>query len=200
MRSKEKDRLAVCVFVIAAYILSVSVYVYAVKSLENFVSRPLALDPLSYRDAMSRLAGHVHIVTTAEGSVRRGVTITAACSVSDDPPTVLVCLNLANPRNRIFVESGRFALNVLAADQMDLAHVFSGRDGIEPELRFDYGNWTTLSTGAPVLSRALAAFDCEIIDSKAIATHMVLFGKVMAMEIGDPREALVYFHRDYHTL
>ena len=46
------------------------------------------LDPLTYRDAMSRLAGHVHIVTAAHAGVRRGVTITAACSVSDDPATL----------------------------------------------------------------------------------------------------------------
>ena len=77
---------------------------------------------------LSRLAGHVHIVTAAHAGVRRGVTITAACSVSDDPATLLVCLNGANPRNDIFTESGNFALNLLGADQMDLAHVFSGQE------------------------------------------------------------------------
>lgn len=56
------------------------------------------LDAALYRDAMARYAGHVQIVTTALGSERRGVTITAACSVSDNPPTVLVCLNNSNPK------------------------------------------------------------------------------------------------------
>jgi hypothetical protein len=70
--------------------------VYVLKTyidLETAVLDKTQLDPLTYRDAMSRLAGHVHIVTAAHKGVRRGVTITAACSVSDDPATLLVCLN-----------------------------------------------------------------------------------------------------------
>ncbi|MDQ0320459.1 cob(II)yrinic acid a,c-diamide reductase [Pararhizobium capsulatum DSM 1112] len=160
----------------------------------------LALDPVSYRDAMSQLAGHVHIVTTAEGEARRGVTITAACSVSDDPATLLVCLNQANVRNDIFLTSGCFALNVLGADQIGLANVFSGREPIEPEYRFDHGDWGTLLTGAPSLNGAMAVFDCEVIDVKRIATHMVLFGKVVAMQTAEAREALVYLNRGYRSV
>ena len=164
------------------------------------MSHTLALDPVSYRNAMSRLAGHVHIVTTGDDRERRGVTITAACSVSDEPATVLVCLNLANPRNHVFLTSGHFALNVLGAEQQKLANIFSGRDGVDPERRFDHGHWTTLATGAPVLSNALAVFDCKLTDYKSVATHMVLFGEVAAMRVSDPRAALVYFHRDYNSL
>lgn len=158
------------------------------------------LDPLLYRDAMSRLAGHVHIVTAAHDGVRRGVTITAACSVSDDPATVLVCLNSANPKNALFVKSGGFALNLLGADQMDLAHVFSGKRDIAPSARFEHGTWSTLQTGAPVLEDAVAAFDCRIIDVKTVATHMVLFGAVVGVTLGNRRPALVYLDRDYRTL
>ena len=111
------------------------------------------LDPLTYRDAMSRLAGHVHIVTAAHEGERRGVTITAACSVSDSPATLLVCLNSANPRNDIFARSGSFALNLLGADQMDLAQMFSGRNSIDPAARFEHGTWDELKTGAPILAR-----------------------------------------------
>lgn len=164
------------------------------------MSPELAPDPAVYRDAMSRLAGHVQIVTTGDDVERRGVTITAACSVSDDPATVLVCLNAANPRNEIFLKSGRFALNVLAADQVDLANVFSGRDAIDPQSRFDNGEWSVLETGAPVLSNALAVFDCKLVDVKTVATHMVLFGEVVAVRTSEPRDGLVYFRRDYKTV
>lgn len=158
------------------------------------------LDPLAYRDAMSRLAGHVHIVTAAHGGERRGVTITAACSVSDNPATLLVCLNGANPRNAIFSDSGSFALNLLGADHLDLANIFSGRQAIDATDRFEHGTWGRLKTGAPILAEAVAAFDCRLIDIKTVATHVVLFGEVVAVTLGEQRPALIYLDRDYRTL
>ena len=69
------------------------------------------IDGAQYRDAMAHFAGHVHVVTTDGAAGRRGVTVIAACSVSDRPPTVLVCLNRENDANDLFVENGVFALN-----------------------------------------------------------------------------------------
>lgn len=177
--------------------------VYVLKTyidLEIAVLDKTQLDPLTYRDAMSRLAGHVHIVTAAHEGVRRGVTITAACSVSDDPATLLVCLNGANPRNDIFSDSGSFALNLLGAEQLDLAHVFSGKNHVDPSERFSHGTWGELKTGAPILNEAVAAFDCRLIDIKTVATHIVLFGQVVAVTLGQQKPALVYLDRDYRTL
>ena len=70
---------------------------------------------------MAQSAGYVQLVTTEHGGVRRGVTVTAACSVSDEPPIVFVCLNRSNPNNRIFLESGLFALNTLAVQHQAMA-------------------------------------------------------------------------------
>lgn len=158
------------------------------------------LDPPLYRDAMARYAGHVQIVTTAFEGERRGVTITAACSVSDNPAMVLACLNVSNPRNEIFRKSGHFALNALGADQADLANVFSGRDPSIPGDRFSEGRWGELVTGSPVLTDALAAFDCRLIEIKVMATHMVLFGEVVGLVHGPHKPALVYMDRNYHSL
>ncbi|HVK92613.1 MAG TPA: flavin reductase [Mycoplana sp.] len=157
-------------------------------------------EPPLYRDAMSRYAGHVQIVTTAYEGERRGVTITAACSVSDSPAMVLACLNVSNPRNDIFGKSGHFALNALAADQIELANVFSGRDPSIPGDRFSEGNWTELVTGSPILVGALASFDCRLIEMKVMATHMILFGEVMGLAYGPEKPALIYMDRDYRTL
>ena len=73
------------------------------------------IEPRHYRDAMARFAGAVHVVTTDGPAGKRGVTAIAACSVSDNPPTVLVCLNRENPNNDSFVKNGVFALNTLCA-------------------------------------------------------------------------------------
>lgn len=158
------------------------------------------LDATVYRDAMARYAGHVQIVTTALGDLRRGVTITAACSVSDNPPMVLACLNNGNPNNGIFFESGVFALNTLGSGSRALADAFAGRNSLTAEERFALGRWTTLQTGAPVLADAHVSFDCRVVDQKVTNTHTVLFGEVVAIHFGGNDEALIYLDRGYRTL
>jgi cob(II)yrinic acid a,c-diamide reductase len=158
------------------------------------------IEPQSYRDAMSRFAGAVHVVTTDGPAGRRGTTIIAACSVSDEPPTVLACLNRHNPNNDLFVRNGNFALNTLAVKHEPMAVAFSGVTGLATEERFAFGHWDALSTGAPTLTDAVAVFDCELIDSKDIATHRVLFGRVTGLRIGDNLRPLIYHDRAYHVL
>ena len=60
------------------------------------------VEPLHYRDAMARFAGAVHVLTTDGPAGRRGTTVIAACSVSDNPPTVLVCVNRENRSNDLY--------------------------------------------------------------------------------------------------
>lgn len=154
----------------------------------------------AYRDAMSRFAGAVHVVTTDGPAGRRGATVIAACSVSDSPPLVLVCLNRENAKNDAFFANGNFALNTLAAGQRPVAEAFSGQSGLLPEQRFAAAEWTTIATGAPVLAGALAVFDCEIVEAKDLATHRVLFGKVTGIAIGDNFRPLIYHDRGYRLI
>ncbi|PDT84449.1 flavin reductase family protein [Sinorhizobium sp. BJ1] len=167
---------------------------------ERDVLEKTRLDPISYRDTMSRLSHHVQLITAADDIERRGVTITASCSVSDDPPTILACLNAANPRNDIFSRSGGFALNILGGQHVALAHAFSGRDQLDMDRRFALGRWTRLATGAPILADAIAAFDCRLIEVKIMATHAILFGEVVDVHIGEKTPPLIYVDRGYRTL
>ena len=156
--------------------------------------------PQAYRDAMSHFAGAVHLVTTNGVAGRRGATVIAACSVSDTPPMVLVCVNRENPKNDAFVKNGNFALNTLAARHEPVAVAFSGVTGLPPEERFALAEWEVLSSGAPTLTDAVAVFDCELVDTKELATHRVMFGKVTGLRIGDNLRPLIYHGRSYHVL
>jgi cob(II)yrinic acid a,c-diamide reductase len=168
--------------------------------MENDVLSAPGIEPKLYRDAMARYAGHVQIVTTALGEMKRGVTITAACSVSDNPATVLVCLNRHNPHNDIFVESGVFALNTLASHHKPLADAFSGLTHLEEMDRFALAEWDELVTGAPALKDAIATYDCRIVDTKAMSTHNVFFGEVVGLRLGGQDQSLVYMDRSYHAI
>ncbi len=158
------------------------------------------IGPQAYRDAMAKFAGHVHVVTTDGPGGLRGATVTAACSVSDAPPTVLVCLNRENPKNEAFLVNGNFALNTLGEQHQALATAISGLSGLPVAERFALGRWDTISTGAPTLADAVAVFDCELIDTKDLATHRVLFGKVTGLRIGDNLRPLLYYDRGYTLL
>ncbi len=158
------------------------------------------IEPKEYRNAMARYAGHVQIVTTAHAGERRGVTITAACSVSDNPATVMICLNHSNPSNAIFEKAGIFALNSLAERHRFLADAFAGFTKQSAEERFALAEWESLVTGAPVLKDAIASYDCRISDTKRMSTHTVYFGEVVGLKVEEASPALVYLDRGYHSL
>ncbi len=153
-----------------------------------------------YRDAMSQFAGAVHAVTTDGPSGLRGATVTAATSVTDNPPTVLVCINNTNPRNSAFLENGVFAINTLKEQHLDLSRALAGEGGLSVEDRFALGSWCDLETGAPVLEDALASFDCRLVKSVEFGTHTILIGKVAALQIGNGGRPLLYHDRGYRVL
>jgi cob(II)yrinic acid a,c-diamide reductase len=162
------------------------------------IAKDQKIEPLAFRNAMSHFAEAVHILTTDGPAGRRGVTISAVCSVSDNPATMLVCLNRNHEFNHLFIENGVFALNTLSFQQQALSEAFSGKGELAQEERFALGDWHTLQTGAPVLTNALASFDCRIIASHEVATHYVIYGKVSAINFGDRGRSLIYLNRSYH--
>lgn len=169
------------------------------SGLEAAVARRAAhpVDAVLFRDAMSRLGAAVHVVTTAGSGGRAGITATAVCSVSDNPPTLLLCLNRSNRSTPVFEANGVFCVNTLGAEEENVADVFAGRTRCSMEERFDAGDWLTLRTGSPVLRSAVMAFDCRAVEVKEVATHNIVFGAVEAVHMGEPGPALVYHDRIY---
>lgn len=163
-----------------------------------FIAKDPKIEPLAFRNAMSHFAEAVHVVTTDGPAGRRGVTISAVCSVSDNPATMLVCLNREHESNHIFIENKVFALNTLSFGHMALSEAFSGKGSLSQADRFALGEWQTLQTGAPVLADALASFDCRIIETHEVATHYVVYGRVTALKGGGDGQSLVYLDRSYH--
>src|SRR5438067_10971701 len=78
-------------------------------------------EPAAFREAMSRLGAAVHVITTAGPGGKTGATATAVCSVSDAPPTLLMCLNRRRQTNPVVVENGVFCVNTLGHDGADIA-------------------------------------------------------------------------------
>jgi flavin reductase len=161
-----------------------------------------ATDPagIAFREGMSRVASAVHIVTTDGPAGPAGFTATAVTSVSDHPPTMLVCLNRSSQSRDRLIANGVFCVNTLAAGFGDLADIFAGRTGVHLEARFRAGAWGKLATGAPWLEAAAVAFDCRLTEVKDVATHHVIFGEVVGVRTGGDAPSLVWLHRAYRTL
>ncbi|NHN87085.1 flavin reductase [Acetobacter conturbans] len=147
---------------------------------------------------MARLGAAVTVVTTGTLENPTGFTASAVCSVTDDPPTILVCLKRASRVRSAFQEGAPMCVNVLASSQQHLSDRFAGP--LENLERFAAGHWTTLATGAPVLEEAISSLDCQIDRIVEVGTHSVLFGQVRAVRLGGAVPALVYFNRAYHHL
>ena len=152
-------------------------------------------DAESFKSGMRHLAAHVCLITTVgPDGLRNGLTATAVCSVSADPPTLLCCVHRQIPPFQAIRSSGIFAVNVLGTKDVALAERFAA-PGIQGEARFQTGIWTVLTTGAPVLESALAIFDCRLTRLEEVATHGILFGEILAVRSQPPNtEALLYAH------
>lgn len=150
-----------------------------------------------YRDCMSRFAGTVNIITTDGEAGKRGVTVSAATSVSDNPPSILFCLNQDRVENSWFEKNGVFAMNTLCKSHEKLARAFAGEGHLDMPSRFNLGDWETIETGAPVLKGARMSLDCKIVDVQKIATHFVIIGEVLGYNLDALDSALVYLDRSY---
>ncbi len=150
-----------------------------------------------FRDAMSRVAGHVHIIATSGPAGLGGVTATAVTSVSDAPPSMLVCLNANSVTLQRIRENGVFSINALAASHEAAARVFSGGGGLEGAQRFRQDDGWLMDGLSPRIKDALAQFQCEVADITAVGSHVVLVGRVVSAAAGADLPPLMYHRREY---
>jgi flavin reductase len=156
--------------------------------------------PEQFREAMSHVAGAVHVITTSDGRRRAGFTATAVTAVSDHPPTILVCANAGSASTDALIANGNFAVNTLAFDDESIAEIFAGRTELSGDARFRDHAWEKLVTGAPILPTSLVSLDCRVLRADLVGTHYVLIGEVLASREGRARRALVYHERVFHAL
>ena len=158
------------------------------------------MDRTEFRNAMARLGAAVNIVTTDGPAGRAGFTASAVCSVTDDPPTLLVCMNRGSSAAAAVQGNGVLCVNTLGAGHEDISNTFAGFTGLEGPDRFGYGRWDVLETGAPVLLDAAVSFDCRISEVLEKGTHSVLFAEVVQVRASEAVGGLIYYSRGYHVV
>lgn len=153
----------------------------------------------AFRNAMASLPASVNIITTAGAHGTGGLTVTAASSVTDTPPTVLVCVNRDSALHPVFLGNGRLALNVLADTQDQLALHFAGVTKVTMAERMSWDIWEERD-GIPVLRDAVARLVGRVTSAVEIGTHSVLFVEIDDVDSADTAAGLVYFRRTFRPV
>ncbi|AIO34523.1 flavin reductase [Burkholderia pseudomultivorans] len=153
-----------------------------------------------FRNAMASLGAPVNVITTDGPHGRCGITASAVCSVTDTPPTMLVCINQSSYVHDVLLSNGRACINVLGAHAQELARVFAGMAGCSMDERFARCGSRPGALQLPVLDDAIASLEGCIVDSKKVGSHSVLFVQVEHIGLREDGDGLVYFGRQFHRL
>lgn len=148
--------------------------------------------PQRFKDAMRELAGAATIITAGTGADAAGLTATAVCSLSMEPPRLLVCINRSGATFAALLASNEFRVNILGAEQQGLAAEFAGRTGKSGAEKFAAATWERPDDEPPRHVDALASVHCQVHAMTILGTHAIVIGDVVHSQIGKPGAALIY--------
>lgn len=149
-----------------------------------------------FRHALGRFASGVTVITSkdAEGNLH-GITVSAFCSVSLEPPLILICIDKNTGSHHALTETDSFVVNILREDQQHISDRFAS---------FLHSKFETLEYHAgiddlPVLEDALANLECRLVNSHPNGDHTIFVGQIEHATVHDG-EPLVYWHGNYRKL
>lgn len=156
-----------------------------------------------YKQTMRHLAGAVSVITVAHEGERGGLTATSVASVAAEPAELLVCINQSTDTWRLLERCGRFAVNVLTAEQIDVAERFAGVGQLHGDARYGDDDWMQTESGVWVLKSAAAALACSVDEVILRHSHALILGRVHEV-FHQPAETaaqpLVYWQGQFASL
>ncbi len=156
------------------------------------------MDSASFKSALACFASGVTVVTApGNGAGPIGITVSSFCSVSLEPPLVLVCLDNGTGAIEQFADpDAAFAINVLAENQSSLSNDFAG-----PQTYDMHGHAHDVgASGVPCLAGVAAVLDCRLHAVHDGGDHRIVVGRVVDLRVDRDKRPLVYFHSSYHRL
>jgi len=154
---------------------------------------PTSFGGQEFRQAVGSFATGVTVVTTNSGDEKFGMTANSFTSVSLDPPLVLVCAISGTEGSAVIARNGRFAVNILAADQEPLSRFFASKDrprGLDAFRDIAHSDGVT---GCPIIDDCAGHLDCLLQVSYEAGDHIIFIGEVQALAV-DPEKTPLVFH------
>jgi len=140
----------------------------------------MAIEKGFFRQVAGQFATGVTVVTTCSQGKPAGITVNAFCSVSLEPPLVLVCIDLISLTLPAIRESGSFAVNILTNEQEEFSRCFAGSTEERYE-HFCHASFHIAATGAPIIDDVLAFIDARVVAEYPAGDHVIFLGQVEAM-------------------
>jgi flavin reductase (DIM6/NTAB) family NADH-FMN oxidoreductase RutF len=150
-----------------------------------------------FREVFRRWPSGAAVVTSCTGGRPHGMVVGSFCSLSLEPPLVMVSAGTATKMHDIIDRQGLFAVSILSHEQVAIFDRFAGFDRNFDHDRFAGLTTTTAVTGMPVLPDALAWVDCRVVDRHLGRGYTIFVGEVVAAALGEAAEdsPLIYFRR-----
>jgi 3-hydroxy-9,10-secoandrosta-1,3,5(10)-triene-9,17-dione monooxygenase reductase component len=147
-----------------------------------------------FRDVLGRFASGVTVVTSISRGAPVGLTCQAFSSVSLNPPLVMFIPAKTSRAWPAIQRSGKFCVNLLAADQAELSNQMASR-GVD---KFAHVSWQPApSTGSPVIEGTLGYVDCQIHQVHEAGDHHIVVGRVLDLGLHDAEQPLLFFEGQY---
>lgn len=159
----------------------------------------MSIDAADYRSIVGRFATGVTVVTSAVDGRLHGMTANAFTSVSLHPLLLLVCVEKTAHGHDQLAACGRFAANILSAEQEELSNLFAAHT--EPEQgRLQGAAYHMGPHGAPLLDGCLAYIECEVADRFPGGDHTIFIGRVLGGEVLSEESPLLFYEGKYRRL
>jgi len=153
----------------------------------------VGVDSARYRQVLGHFATGVTVVTTARSDRPVGLAVNSFTSVSLDPPLVAFCVARTSTTWPTIRTMGSFCVNILADDQEAICRAFAGHG----DERFRGVGWRPAESGAPILAGVLAWLDCTIEVEHDGGDHIMVVGRVRAMDVDHEGRPLVFYRGGY---
>ncbi len=145
---------------------------------------------------MSRFASGVTVITTRDTNGNaHGITVSAFCSLSAEPPLILACIHKETGSHYAFIERQAFVVHILAEHQRRVSEQFA----LPIEDKFNGMSLVAPAEGLPVIAGSLVTLECEMVTTHDGGDHTILIGKIISAEVIDDKP-LLYFQGDYREI
>jgi flavin reductase (DIM6/NTAB) family NADH-FMN oxidoreductase RutF len=158
--------------------------------------RHVSIDQAEFRRIMGHFASGVTVVTVCHAGFCHGITVSSFCSLSLEPPLVLICVDRRYTSHELIEKSKAFGINFLAADGEWLSRHFASR---EPD-KFAKVAYHSGQDGVPLLNDALATIECRLVNQFPGGDHSIFVGEVVGVSAQQDGRPLLYFRSGYHQL
>ena len=144
------------------------------------------IDQNDFRDAMQHMAASVTAITTRDAAgIPAGLMATAVTSLSDTPPSLVICVNRTATAHDTLIEAGRIGVSLVPEGATEFASHFAKAKGTD---RFTKGHWKDAASGVPLYVNAPVAFDCHIARAVDGYSHTILIAEIDEIHFASPRD------------